>query len=72
MDKQILTQEQEVEQLRQSTQSVLDFYDELVAINYSRRDQIAISLFRDVATLTFLITHNPQPYSNTLVIPVCC
>lgn len=55
MDKQILTQEQKVDQLRQSAQCVLDLYDELVANKDPRRDQIAMSLFRAVATLTFEI-----------------
>jgi len=52
MNKQLLTQENKIEQIRRSAQSVLDLYDELVDINDSRRDQIAMSLFRAVAVLT--------------------
>jgi len=52
MDKQSLIENQDLDKLRQSAECVLGLYDELVANNDPRRDQIAMSLFRAVATLS--------------------
>jgi len=52
MDKQLVIENQDLEELKKSASCVLDLYDELVANNDPRRDQIAMSLFRAVATLS--------------------
>jgi hypothetical protein len=52
MDKSMQNQNQDIEKLRIAAQLVLDFYDELNGLKEPKRNNIPISLFRALATLT--------------------